>query len=72
MSETAIVKTYRIRLSYGLWFVKIYEGFGLDKPLEYLGPFDFKEACKVAEGLDIPDGDKGEQMANVRGFNSER
>lgn len=59
--------TYRVRRSLGFWYVKIYEGFGLDKFIEQHGPYSHAEAIDKAVSLDIADGDKGEELSNLRG-----
>ena len=52
--------TYRVRMSQGKWFVRIYEGFSLDTLLSETGPYTFAQADAEAKRLGIPDGDKGE------------
>lgn len=68
----AKVETYRIRKSGPGWFVTIYEGWSLTKPIKDYGPYDFAGADAKAKELDIPDGDKGPDMADVRGHNVQR
>lgn len=64
--------TYRIRKFGHGWFVVVYEGWGLVKQVDNHGPYDFDGADAKAKSLDIPDGDKGEEFADVRGHNVQR
>lgn len=68
-SET---KTYRVRQCYGEWFVRIFNGWDYKNHIEDFGPFSFKEAIDYAKNLDMPDGDKGIEMAHVRGYHNVR
>ena len=72
MSDEAEIKTYRIRRSCGKWYLKIYEGYTLTKPVEEIGPFEYHEAIAFAKDFDMADGDKGPEQSHVRGFHNVR
>lgn len=65
-------RNYRIRRSQGGWFVRVYGTWDFSQLIEEHGPYTFAEADAKANSLDIADGDKGEERADVRGYNVTR
>ena len=52
--------TYLLRRSQGAWYIRTYQGWGLDTFVSEIGPYTYAEAQEQAKVCGLPDADKGQ------------